>query len=131
MKEKYIFMRNMLRGGIFILLLYHRSSDSCKRLIKEDVCAIYKRFSKALMLQLLFEESHRTFRSILYYRFRKDGLDGRLLRFTRHLIKPVDSIEIGGNIDGGLKILHNYCVISVKRAIRQGLLESGNSEGLI
>lgn len=62
------------------------------------------------------DETKKPFRSVLYYRFSTEHLNSRLLKICRFLIRPLSTIEIGGDIDGGLKISHNYCVINVKKA---------------
>lgn len=50
----------------------------------------------------------KPFRNIFYYRT-KDSLI--LRNISRLFIKPVDTIEIMGNIDEGFRISHNYAVI--------------------
>lgn len=61
----------------------------------------------------LFIKKH-AFRNIVYFRAQRSGLRGvNLLKF---LFPPVHSIEIGGDIGGGLYIPHNSAVIAVEKA---------------
>lgn len=56
---------------------------------------------------------YKTFRNIFYYRNSKN----KILRIVSKLfIKPLNSVEIVGNIAGGLLIPHNFCVIAVESA---------------
>ena len=128
-------IKYFLRGGGLVLLLFHFSSLECKKLIKEDIAAYTRKSSSnQTLLELIFEEAKKPFRNVLYYRFQYDGCSRRLLKLCRIFVRPLDTIEIGGEIDGGLKIIHNYCVISVGKAgknftVLQGVTIGKNVDG--
>ena len=127
-------VRNIIPGGL-LYILYQLSSTKCKELINEDIAAYNRKNTKKInMIDLVFEESKRTFRNVLYYRFKSDNCNERLLKICRILIPQIETIEIGGEIDGGLKIIHNYCVISVEKAgknftVLQGVTIGKNIDG--
>lgn len=75
---------------------------------------------KALNFSLLFM---KPFRNVFYYRVQKSII---LKHLSKLLLPPIDSIEIYGDIDSGLRIFHGYSVVSSFRAgtnltIRQGV----------
>lgn len=106
----------VLRGGVLILLLFNRTSEECKNRICEDI-EIYskKNESKKDLLALFFDEGQRSFRNVFYYRVAWENQQKKLLGVAKKIFKPCNTIEIWGDIDGGLKIAHNYCVINVKK----------------
>ena len=106
----------VLRGGALILVLFNRASEDCRRKIQEDI-EIYskKNTNKRDLLILFFDESQRSFRNVFYYRIEWEKRQKKLLSIAKKLLKACDTIEIWGDIDGGLKIAHNYCVINVKK----------------
>lgn len=118
-----------------IYTIYQLSSPKCKRLIEEDVAAYTRKSSEKLtLIDLIFEESKKTFRNVLYYRFEADNCNSKILKLCRLVLPPIETIEIGGEIDGGLKIIHNYCVISVEKAgknftVLQGVTIGKNIDG--
>ncbi len=118
MQNIYKNVKFFFRGGCFILLLFLLCSEECRMLIKEDVMT-YNRKNPSVqytMLDIVFDEAKRPFRNVLYYRFNQDNCNRRLLKVCKFFVRPLLTVEIGGKIDGGLKIVHNYCVINVKRA---------------
>lgn len=116
-KKFYLTIKYILMGGGIALLLYYLSSIECKELIQQDIEAYLRNSSeRKSLLELLFEESRRPFRNVLYYRFQQDGCNRKLLKACCFFIRPLLTIEINGEIGGGLKIIHNYCVVSVKKA---------------
>lgn len=56
---------------------------------------------------------NRPFRNIFYYRTRKSLV---LRNICRMFFKPLNTIEIEGDIRGGMRISHNYCVIHPQTA---------------
>lgn len=110
--KKYL---RVLRGAI-VLVLFKRASEECRSRICEDI-EIYSRknVDKRDLLILFFDESQKSFRNVFYYRIEWDRRQRRLLNIVRKIFKPCATIEIWGDIDGGLKIAHNYCVINVKK----------------
>ena len=134
-KRRYRQIKCMLRGGILILICYHFRSPECKQMIEEDILAYSRKsLTKLSMLELISEDSKRPFRNILYYRFCRDNCKRKMLRICQTCLKPLPTIEIGGEIDGGLKIIHNYCVVSVKKAgknltVLQGVTIGKNIDG--
>lgn len=126
----------MLYGGWGILMLLNNASERCKKLIQEDVSAyIQKSDLEQKVMDLMFEDSKKTFRNVLYYRFEQDGCNERLLRLCKKIIPPIVSVEIqGGDIEGGLRIIHNHCVVGVKKAgknltVLQGVTIGKNIDG--
>lgn|GEM_PF-299911 len=59
-----------------------------------------------------------SFRSVLLFRIRKSGNKKAMKYFNRFLMFYPESpaIEIGGDIEGGLRIIHNSCVVYVSHA---------------
>lgn len=135
LKRKFLQTKYILRGGAFILLLYHFCSEKCKKMICEDIHAYSNKSSQELLLlELAFDVAKKAFRNILYYRFQTDGCNERLLRLCRFFVPPLPTVEIGGEIGGGLKIIHGYCIISVKKAgknltVMQGATIGKNIDG--
>lgn len=66
----------------------------------------------ALNFCLLFE---KPFRNVFYYRMKHSLI---LRNISRVLLKPLDTIEINGEIDEGFRIYHNYAVIHPQKAGR-------------
>ena len=64
----------------------------------------------ALNFSLLFE---KPFRNVFYYRTKKSII---LRNFSRLFLKPLDTIEINGEIEKGFRIYHNYAVIHPHQA---------------
>lgn len=128
---KHIF----IRGGWILLLLYKLSSPKCKEMIQDDITAYNKNSDvKLSMMDIIFDHTKKSFRNILYYRYTKDRCNQKLLKISQLLIPPLPTIEIGGEIDGGFKITHNYCVVSVKKAgknfrVLQGVTIGKNTDG--
>lgn len=56
---------------------------------------------------------NKPFRNIYYYRTRKSLV---LRNICRMFFKPLNTIEIEGDIRGGMRISHNYCVIHPQTA---------------
>lgn len=56
---------------------------------------------------------NKPFRNIYYYRTRKSLI---LRNISKFLIKPLNTIEIEGDIQGGMRISHNYSVIHPETA---------------
>lgn len=56
---------------------------------------------------------NKPFRNIFYYRTRKSLI---LRNASKFLIKPLNTIEIEGDIQGGMRISHNYSVIHPETA---------------
>lgn len=135
LKKYYSQIKYILRGGVWILLLYRLCSKECKQLIEEDIAAYSRKNSEKLsLLGLVYNESKKPFRNVLYFRFRKDNCNEKILKICRFFVRPLSTIEIGGEIAGGLKIIHNYCVISVNKAGRnftvlQGVTIGKNIDG--
>ncbi|MFR3250047.1 MAG: serine O-acetyltransferase [Eisenbergiella sp.] len=109
-------------------IIYCRSIN--KRVIDEDLeryldeTPYEKTSMKALNYCLLF---NKPFRSIFYYRTEDQG---GLRNISKLILKPIDTIEIiGRNIEGGLRIDHNYCVIRVERAGRNLTVRNGVTLG--
>lgn len=103
-------------GGAWVLLLFYRASEECKSRIYEDIEEYSKKDrNKRDLLILFFDYANMSFRNVFYYRIEWDQKQKRLVRFVKRFFKPLPTIEIWGDIDGGLKINHNYCVINVKK----------------
>ena len=114
-RKYYENVKYIVAGGGIALLLYYLSSNECRNLIQKDVGAYMRKASqKKSLLELLFDESRRPFRNVFYFRLQQDECNRKLLKVCRWIIKPFSTIEIGGKIGGGLKIIHNYCVINVE-----------------
>ncbi len=134
LRQCYKNIKYFLRGGWIILLLCHMCSTECKGKIQEDFVAYTRKSRNQSMLDVVFDETKKPFRNVLYYRFSTEHLNRRLRKLCCFFIPPLSTIEIGGDIDGGLKIIHNYCVISVKKAgknltVLQGVTVGKNITG--
>ena len=117
LKRLYVQMKYIFLGGWMLILMYRLSSLGCKQMIQEDIAAYNKKASvKLSMLDIVFDETKRPFRNVLYYRFSRDNCNRKFLKICKFFIRPLVTIEISGEIDGGLKITHNYCVINVIKA---------------
>lgn len=57
----------------------------------------------------------KPYRSVFYYRT-KGHCSPFLHHFSRWILKPIDTIEIVGNIGKGFRIFHNYMVINLEKA---------------
>lgn len=95
-------------------VLYLRSRQ--KKEIDEDMGRMLdevpyeKAGAKTLNYLLLL---NKPFRNIFYYRVRNSLI---LRNISRLFFKPLNTIEIEGAIQGGLRISHNYAVIHPERA---------------
>lgn len=110
--KKYL---RLLRGAL-VLVLFKRASEEGRSRILEDI-EIYSRKNedKRDLLILFFDESQRSFRNVFYYRIEWERRQKKLLNIVKRIYKPCATIEIWGDIGGGLKIAHNYCVINDKK----------------
>ena len=107
-KKMYMTLKYVFKGSGIVLVAYYFLSNKCKELIQEDINAYTKKGHKKMsLLQLLFEEAKRLFRNVLYYRMQSDNINDRLIRFCKFWVPPLSTIEIAGEIGGGLKIIHN------------------------
>lgn len=95
-----------------ILYLYNRN----RKTIKMDM--------ECLMEEIPYEKAgipalnyllliNKPFRNIFYYRLQNSFL---LRNFSRILLRPLATIEIMGEIQGGFRISHNYAVIHPQKA---------------
>lgn len=92
--------------------LYLMSDAKTKQLIQEDLERYMKKETSyqkvglvSLNYCLLFGE---TFRNVFYYRIQGHGL---LKTLSKAFVKPLQTIEIGGKIAGGLRINHKNAVV--------------------
>ena len=129
LKEYYKKVMYFLKGDGIILLLFYMCSEEVKAKIREDVIAYTRKSQTQSILDVVFDEAKKPFRNVLYYRFSKENLNRRLVKFCRFFICPLPTIEIGGDIEGGLKIIHNYCVVSVERAGKNLTVSQGVTIG--
>ena len=106
-------------------LMYILSNHELRAIVDADVTAIlpeipYQRVGVgALNYCLLYQKS---FRNIYFYRMKHFTI---LRHIARNLIRPLDSVEIYGDIGPGLRIYHNYCVIRVNTAGRNLVVKPG------
>lgn len=112
MKKKELLACVMFFRVLAADILYFMSNIQTKQLIQADLTRyMYKetRFQKAdvkcLNYCLLYSE---TFRNVFYYRIQGHGI---LKAISRFFLKPVETIEIGGKIGGGLRINHKNAVV--------------------
>lgn len=71
--------------------------------------------------------NNKPFRSVFYYRIKNHYV---LCGLCKLMLKPFDTIEIDGDIDGGLLIYHNYCVIGPQRAGLNFTVQQGTTIGI-
>lgn len=105
----------LLRSWKCILpdLLYYTEKPQMKELIQEDVAHYMKWHSEwanpsfyiCLNTLLIYE---KPFRNVFYYRVGK----GILAKLSAVFLCPLNTVEIGGKIGGGLMVSHNFSVIS-------------------
>ncbi len=107
--------------NIFLLLAYKFADADTRIKIDEDSARFLKWDSvgsKAGPLKR-FKMCCRQqqFRDVLGFRLRQTGFISRVFGKIGFLISPKDkTVEIGGNIDGGLMISHSFSVVFVQSA---------------
>lgn len=69
LRRCYKNIKYFLRGGWIILLLWHMCSTECKEKIQEDFVAYTRKSRNQSMLDVVFDETKKPFRNVLYYRF--------------------------------------------------------------
>ena len=117
MKSKKI--KLLLRSWKCVIpdILYCLSKKDTKILISEDVEHYMKWHSEwvspnffiCFNTLLIYE---KPFRSVFFYRMGK----GFMAKITAFFLPPPQAVEIGGSIDGGLMVSHNFSVVSPKTA---------------
>lgn len=112
MKKKEILACVMFFRVLVADALYLLSDDQTRQLIRDDLTRyMHKETSyqkagiKSLNYCLLYGE---TFRNVFYYRVQRHGI---LKAISRCFLKPLDTVEIGGKIGGGLRINHKNAVV--------------------
>lgn len=112
MKMKEILLYIMFFRVAIADLLYLLCDVKTKQLIIDDLTrymhkeTTYKKAGiKSLNYCLLYGE---TFRNVFYFRIQGHGF---LKAISRCFLKPIITIEIGGNIAGGLRINHKNAVV--------------------
>ena len=106
-------------GCILPDILYWAGEEKVKKRIREDVSHYMEwhpewmspSFWVCLNTLLIYE---KPFRNVFYYRTGNNIL----ARISALFVPPLKTIEIGGRIDGGLMISHNFSVISPDTAGR-------------
>ena len=108
--QKLLFFKTIIPDVLYRISNKTKDIDADLSRYLEDIP--YKKVGKeALNYCLLFE---KPFRNIFYYRTKEYHV---LRAICRLFLKPVMTIEIiGGEIHGGLRIDHNYCVIRPDKA---------------
>lgn len=126
-------VKRILQGGICPIVLYNKASDECKKRIQEDIEHYLKKSNEKDdgLLALFFDSKKLTFRNVFYYRLEWDKCKSRWLSISKKTLPPLATVEIWGDIDGGLKINHNYCVINVNKCgkgldVMQGVTVGAN-----
>ncbi|MDO4339766.1 MAG: serine acetyltransferase, partial [Eubacteriales bacterium] len=112
-------MKRLLRSWKCILpdILYYTGKAEMKRLVREDVAHymiwhpdwVSTSFCRRLNTLLVYE---KPFRNVFYYRVGK----GILAQLSAVFLQPLKTVEIGGRIEGGLVVSHNFSVISPETA---------------
>lgn len=131
-------MKIIMSFGKYFLadVLFATSNDIQKKLIKEDIFRFLKWDS--------FKDSHtniyvllnhclaiKSFRNVFYYRLSEKKIISSICKF---FIPELKTIEIGGQIDGGLLVSHNFSVIIPQCAgknlrIGPGVVVGRNAKG--
>lgn len=125
LKKLYVFI-NLFRG-IPAIILYCLN----RNVIREDSERYlsgtpYKKVSFIAVYYTLI--AIKPFRSVFYFRTKRNII---LTEISKFFIRPLDSIEIGGNIKGGLYLLHKTgCVIVVTSAGKNLTVAQGSTIGL-
>ncbi len=125
------------RGGWVLGILLLRSNSIQKEILQEDYCSFVKYeepYSVFGASRLLCKKP--SYRNVVFYRIKTWEVGYLFTKLFRIVYKPLDTIEIGGNIGGGFRINHNYAVIFPQTAgknlvVQQGAVIGGDrkSEG--
>ncbi len=109
---KTIYSYIMLWRSIFAFIMMITNNNTAKIIKKDAVRYCNAEITLLEILRLIV--IHKTFRNVFYYRFRKNYI----LRFlSMLLLRPLDQIEIEGDIGPGLLIYHKRGVtITCKKA---------------
>jgi serine O-acetyltransferase len=83
----------------------------------------YATFSYSKCCKLLVKK--RGFRNIYEYRMKQAGFNGICINMFRFFFRPADGIYIHGDIEGGLRVNHDYMVISVEHAGHDFVVQQG------
>ena len=113
---KNVLINLTLQPGIWAFLTLNRHS---KETVKEDLCRIPTTDTNHIIRSLNSAlKGNRRFRSILLYRINTGGnwASRAFFRIFRIMHPESPGIEISGEIEGGLRIIHNCCVIHVEHA---------------
>ena len=105
---------------MFKLLAYIMADGNTKRLIDEDVNRNLKwdhLDSNSRIKRLVVCLKKRDYRNVYYYRLKKANKAARVLIKLENVIKPFDTtVEIQGNIDGGLLVSHCLSMVGPSKA---------------
>lgn len=124
-----------LRGGWLVWCIHFFMKDLWETCVEdyENNAKVIGRvgFSYANFCKLLVKK--KGFRNIFEYRMKQEDLPFWNCLF-RVLFRPADGIYICGDIAGGLRVNHDYMVISVEKAghdfvVQQGVTIAGLKEG--
>lgn len=106
----------MFRGGFILCIVRVILKDSWDVVI-EDFLYNSKAiggedYSYATLSKLLIKK--KSFRNVFIYRI-SNAVGTKMIRgIVKLFYKPLDTIEIWGNIDGGVRINHNFAIINAE-----------------
>ncbi|MEE1035324.1 MAG: hypothetical protein U0L06_12240 [Agathobacter sp.] len=107
---------------MFKLLAYIVADENTKRLIAEDADRIIKRNhndNNSRVRQLTTCLKEIDYRNVYYYRLKNANKVARTLIKIENVIRPFDtSVEIYGDIKGGLVVSHCISIIALSKAGR-------------
>lgn len=107
---------------MFFELAYLFASEKTKRLINEDICRYIRLGSISVDSEKEFERVSKALKSYEYltvfrYRIARDSFLSKLfLKFGTFFKKIPISVEILGEIDGGLMISHYNSIVTLEKA---------------
>ena len=105
---------------MFELLSYMLAGENTKRLIAEDVSRIFKWDhidSNSRIRRLIICLKEIDYRNVYYFRLKNANKAARILIKLENVIRPFDrTVEIYGDIKGGLLVSHCFCIINPRKA---------------
>lgn len=107
--------------NLFFMLAYKLSDRDTQKLIDEDIARCLKwdnispKTGRLKKLEICCRQ--QPFRNVLVFRLEKSGKVTKLLGRIGCLFSPIyKTIEIGGDIKGGLMVSHGFSIIYVRSA---------------
>lgn len=126
-----------IHGGWLIWIIHFRIETEWKNVVLDyDNNAKYiggLAFSYAHFARLLFYK--KSFRNVFIYRLGKANICKIWIHMSRLIFPPCEGIFLAGEIEGGIRLNHNYMVISVDCAgmdfvVQQGVTIAGLEKGI-